>query len=665
MRIRKGFFSLEKGIDYRAADTLYETRRDTDSLRISTLRHEGFMGDRLGGSILDLEISTPGSGIIAFRMTRKRGSIPSAVRIFDLPRGPFESAENDEGIAFRADGVLATFRRDPFALEISAADGTKLAGTAESGIGFGTSAAIGEFINLRFNIEPGELFYGLGERFSPFIRNGQSVELRNEDEATSSDKTYKNIPFIVSSRGYGLFINDAGRISMEIATEDNSVLSIVAPGREVELCFIHGPSVKDAVARYARLTGLPKHVPAWSFGLWLTTSFTTHYDEKTVLEQVDRMFREGIPVSVFHFDCFWMRERHWCDFQWDTRAFPNPEKMIDSLRQRGTRVCVWINPYISELSSIFPEGSGNGFFLKRQDGSVYQAESWQPGMAYVDFTNPKAREWYKDKLRPLLAMGVDTFKTDFGECIPEDAVYHDHRPAGSMRNLYTLLYNQTVYELLVEVKGEENALVFARSATAGSQAYPVHWGGDSSADYRSMAAGLRGGLSFSFSGGLFWSHDIGGFFGTPTPDLYKRWVAFGLLSSHSRLHGNSGSRVPWNFDEESVAVLRHFAVLRKSISGYLEECAAGIPVMRPMLMEFPDDPTCRYLDRQYMLGPALLVAPIFNDRGEAEYYLPPGFWTDWWTGKIREGEKWFRESTDYFSPPLFVREGFEHVLTKE
>jgi alpha-D-xyloside xylohydrolase len=261
----------------------------------------------------------------------------------------------------------------------------------------------------------------------------------------------------------------------------------------------------------------------------------------------------------------------------------------------------------------------------------------------------------------LLDMGIDCFKTDFGERIPDNAVYHDGSDPRLAHNFYTYLYNKCVFELLEKHHGKGNAMVFARSATAGSQKFPVHWGGDCDATFESMAEDLRGGLSFCMSGAAFWSHDIGGFNGTAGANVYKRWVAFGLLSTHSRLHGSSSYRVPWLFDEEAVAVMKHFAKLKNRLFPYLFAAAHdahqyGRPVMRSMFLEFPHDPACLHLDRQYMLGDALLAAPIFRDDGIAEYFLPSGLWTDFLTGKLVEGGTWRSEKHDFLSLPLLVKE---------
>jgi alpha-D-xyloside xylohydrolase len=300
--------------------------------------------------------------------------------------------------------------------------------------------------------------------------------------------------------------------------------------------------------------------------------------------------------------------------------------------------------------------------VKKTDGSVWQTDLWQAGMGMVDFTNPGACAWYQEKLGRLLDQGVDCFKTDFGERIPvKDIAWHDGSDPVRMHNYYTLLYNRCVFELLGRTRGMGEAVLFARSSSAGGQQMPVHWGGDNFATYASMAETLRAGLSLAASGFGFWSHDISGFEETAPADVYKRWCAFGLLSSHSRLHGSRSYRVPWLFDEEAVDVLRFFTHLKCRLMPYLyqkavEAHAAGVPVMRPMFLEFPDDPACEYLDRQYMLGESLLVAPVFREDGVVETYLPEGVWTNLLDGSVREGGKWYRDQCDFFQLPLWVRE---------
>ncbi len=512
------------------------------------------------------------------------------------------------------------------------------------------------------SLAPGENVYGFGERFTAFVKNGQVVDTWNEDGGTASQVSYKSIPFYMTNRGYGVFVDHSDNVSFETASEKVEYVGFSVPGEELRYYLFYGPEPKAILKRYTALTGRPALPPAWTFGLWLSTSFTTNYDEKTVTGFLDGMQERGIPLSVFHFDCFWMKGFHWCDFEWDQEVFPDVEGMLKRYHDRGLKICVWINPYIAQGTPAFKEAAGKGYLLMRADQKgVRQTDNWQAGMGLVDFTNPAACEWYEEKLSRLLSMGVDCFKTDFGERIPVDVSWFDGSDPQAMHNYYTFLYNRCVFQLLKRMKGEKEAVLFARSATAGCQQFPVHWGGDCSANYASMAETLRGGLSFAMSGFSFWSHDIGGFEHTAPADVYKRWLAFGLLSSHSRLHGSSSYRVPWAFDEEACEVARHFVQLKCSLMPYLyakavEAHEEGTPVMRPMVFEYPKDPACGFLDMQYMLGESLLVAPVFNEEGKGCYYLPEGLWTDWQTGEVKEGGRYYQGVYDYFSLPLYVKE---------
>lgn len=517
------------------------------------------------------------------------------------------------------------------------------------------------FMREQLSLAPGEYVYGLGERFTAFLKNGQTVDMWNEDGGTASELTYKNIPFYVTNKNYGIFVNHPEKVSFEVASEQVERVQFSIPGHSVEYVVIGGGSIPQVIANYNRLTGKPALPPAWSFGLWLSTSFTTSYDEATVNSFIDGMAERELPLHVFHFDCFWMQACEWCNFTWDPETFPDPPAMLARLKKKGLKICVWINPYIAQKSSLFEEAKENHYLLERPNGDVWQWDRWQAGMGIVDFTNPDAWNWYQQKLKALLDMGVDCFKTDFGERIPTDAVYHDGSDPVKMHNYYTYLYNKCVFELLVRERGEGDAVLFARSATTGSQQFPIHWGGDCWGTYESMAESLRGGLSLCMSGFGFWSHDIGGFEKTAPADVYKRWVAFGLLSTHSRLHGSSSYRVPWLFDEEAVDVLRFFTNLRCQLMPYLWEQAnhtaqSGVPMMRSMVMEF-NDAACKYIDSQYMLGEKLLVAPIFNAEGKAEYYLPKGRWVHLLTGECREGGRYYEEPYNYFGLPLYMRPG--------
>lgn len=513
----------------------------------------------------------------------------------------------------------------------------------------------------RLDLGVGETVYGLGERFTALVRNGQTVETWNRDGGTSTEQAYKNIPFYLTNRGYGVLVNHPECVSFEIGSEKVSKVQFSVEGEYLEYFVIDGPTPKAVLERYTRFTGRPALPPAWSFGLWLTTSFTTNYDEETVNRFIDGMAERNLPLHVFHFDCFWMKAFQWCDFEWDPATFPDPEGMLRRLKAKGLKICVWINPYIGQKSPLFREGMEKGYLLKRPNGAVWQWDKWQPGQGIVDFTNPAACDWYAGHLKRLVGMGVDCFKTDFGERIPTDVAWYDGSDPQKMHNHYAFLYNELVWNVLKETVGEAEAVLFARSASVGAQQFPVHWGGDCYANYESMAESLRGGLSIGLSGFGFWSHDIGGFENTAPAHVYKRWCAFGLLSSHSRLHGSKSYRVPWAYDDEACDVVRHFTQLKCRLMPYLyrqsvlaHEC--GTPVMRAMMLEYPEDPACDYLDRQYMLGDSLLVAPVFSEAGDVSFYLPQGRWTHLWQNDELTGSRWHRQRHDFLSLPVYVRD---------
>ncbi len=662
MKFTDGFWEFRPGVTPHFAVHVSDIEVAPDALTVyGTTKRLTHRGDTLNIGLLTVRFTSPQANIIRVQITHHKGTRPT------LPNFPLQPHPTPD-LLIRNEAPFASLTSGDLTVRIDKGENWRVEYWAGSrlltqsgwrGIGY-VDTENGRFIHEQLGLSVGECVYGLGERFTPFVKNGQVVDLWNEDGGTSSEQAYKNIPFYLTNRGYGVFINHPELVSLEVASEKVERVQFSVPGESLDYFLINGPTPKEVLNRYTALTGRPALPPAWSFGLWLSTSFTTDYDEATVTRFVQGMAERDIPLHVFHFDCFWMKEFHWSNFEWDSRVFPDPEGMLQRLKERGLRICLWINPYIAQRSALFDEGLAGGYLVKKANGDVWQWDRWQAGMALVDFTNPDACRWFGDKLRGLLDMGVDCFKTDFGERIPTDVVYHDGSNPMRMHNFYTHLYNQTVFQVLVEARGRNEAVLFARSATAGGQQFPVHWGGDSTATFASMAESLRGGLSLALSGFGFWSHDIGGFEQTASVDVYKRWCAFGLLSSHSRLHGSSSYRVPWFYDEEAVAVLRQFTRLKCRLMPYLYAAARqaheqGVPMLRAMILEFPDDPACDYLDRQYMLGDSLLVAPIFRSDHVVDYYLPTGRWTHFLSGEEVEGGGWRRESYDFFSLPLWVR----------
>jgi alpha-D-xyloside xylohydrolase len=664
MKFTDGHWMMREGVTPTYAVEVLDVAATADGMRILAPTYPvRNRRDLQSGAVLTLDVTAPLPDVIGVRITHHAGTARKSPQFELFPAGGTPETDVDSEAAVLTSGELSVRvrRGEPWLVEFVADGRTLTSGGAKDTAIMSTSDGA-HHLAQRLGLGVGDAVYGLGERFGPLVKNGQVVDIWNADGGTCTEQAYKNVPFFLTNAGYGVLVNHPGAVSFEVGSEDVSKVQFSVEAQSIEYFVIYGPTPKEILSKYTALTGRPALPPAWSFGLWLSTSFNTDYDEATVTSFIEGMAERDLPLSVFHFDCFWMRELSWCDFEWDPKVFPDPRGMLARLKARGLRVCVWINPYVAQRSALFEEGKARGYFLKRPNGDVWQWDLWQPGLAVVDFTNPEACEWFASKLDALLDMGVDCFKSDFGERIPTDVVYYDGADPTEMHNYYTYLYNKTVFDLLRKRRGERDAVVFARSATVGTQQFPVHWGGDNLSTPESMAESLRGGLSLTMSGFGFWSHDIGGFEGTPEAWLFKRWIAFGLLSSHSRLHANYSYRVPWAFDEEAVDVLRKFTKLKATLMPYLYQAARvahldGVPVMRAMVVEFPDDPACVHLDRQYMLGTDLLVAPVFTEDGRVSYYVPDGEWTHYLTGETVTGPRWVAEEHGFDSVPLLVRPG--------
>ncbi len=664
MKFTKGYWMNLPGVENADCVQIREVRIEKDRVYLYAVPYP--QNERaMGGPVLELFLSSPRPDVIRIQAYHFMGSAKKEPQ-FELYGEPhaLDAAETETGLVLKSGKTELRVTKSPASFTYYY-EGKKL---TQIGDRFGhamlstVKTPEGPFMRCQFDLDIGEKVYGLGERFTPFVKNGQVVDMWNEDGGTCSEISYKNIPFYMTNRGYGVLVNTSGKASFEVCSEVVTRVQFSVPGEKLDFMVIGGGDGKTVLQNYTALTGRPALPPAWSFGLWLTTSFTTSYDEKTVSSFVDGMAQRRIPLHVFHFDCYWMRENEWCSFHWDEAMFDDAPGMLARMKkEKHLKICVWINSYIGQKSPLFREAAEKGYLLKRENGDIWQWDLWQAGMGIVDFTNPAAWKWYQDKLRALLDMGVDCFKTDFGERIPTDAVYYDGSDPELMHNYYTYLYNKCVFELLEEYKGKQEACLFARSATVSGQKFPVHWGGDCSSNYLSMSESLRAGLSLCLSGFGFWSHDISGFEGTAPADVYKRWAAFGLLSTHSRLHGSNSYRVPWLFDEEAVDVLRKFTNLKCTLMPYLYSAAVythetGVPSMRAMVLEFPEDIPCADLDRQYMLGESLLVAPVFTKEGDVDYYLPEGVWTGFLDNRAVEGGKWLHEVHDFMSLPLMARE---------
>lgn len=520
------------------------------------------------------------------------------------------------------------------------------------------------------DLEPDEVIYGLGERFDSVARNGKTVDFYNKDAVgTTSPRTYVNVPFFLSTKGYGLFLNSSALTDWQIGTLDVSAIQFGVWENRLEYFVIAGRTPREILSGYCSLTGFSQLPPLWSFGLWMSRNSYTSWE---VAEDIGRKTRENdIPCDVLCLDTAWF-DRDWnCDLKFSADRFGEPEKHMAQLKEDGFHICLWQYNFIppNEDNDHYHEAVAHGYLSKNEKGEPYQLPperqgSWGKDVT-VDFSNPGARQWYAEKIAALIKLGAGVIKTDFGEGIALDAHYHSI-DAKYFHNLYSLVYNHVVSNAIKSVSGEN--IVWARSGTAGSQRYPLHWGGDSQCTFDALAGTLRGALSIGISGIPFFSHDIGGFIGTPNDELYVRWAQLGLFSSHSRCHGcgDYTYREPWRFSKEACDIFRFYDKLRYSLMPYIyaeaEKCTkTGLPMMRALILEYPEDRNVRFIDDEYLFGDSLLIAPVLKPLARTtvrNVYLPKGVWFDYFTReRIESTGMWIRRNVDLKTMPIYVKEG--------
>lgn len=500
------------------------------------------------------------------------------------------------------------------------------------------------------SLSPEEKIFGFGESFTQFNKRGQKVVLWVDDaNGTQNETMYKPIPFYMSSRGYGVFMHHSTPITVDVGKYYNPINSMMIGDDEADLFFFLGEP-KDILDEYTELTGKAAMPPLWSFGFWM--SRITYFSEAEGREVTQKLRDYEIPSDVLHFDTGWFGVDWRSDYTFPEDRFPNPEKMISDFKEDGFHISLWQLPYFTPKNSLFPEIVENGYAVKDRKGNIPYED------AILDMSNPEAVKWYQDKLRPLLEMGVGAIKVDFGEAAPENGIYASGRTGWYEHNLYPLRYNKAVAELTEDIHG--SPFIWARSTWAGSQRYPVHWGGDPATTTSAMSATLRSGLSMGLSGFTFWSHDIGGFVTATPEDVYKLWTPFGMLTSHVRSHGNPPTE-PWEYSDEFLDLFRKADNMRYRLMPYIYAQAKvnsenGWPMLRALFVDYPEDPGSWEIDNQYLFGSDMLVAPLFEDTGERHVYLPPGTWIDYQTGKTYENG-WHTIETGEIPIVVLVKSG--------
>jgi alpha-D-xyloside xylohydrolase len=516
-----------------------------------------------------------------------------------------------------------------------------------------------------FHARPNEKFTGTGERFAKLDLSGRTFILENTDGwGVNNRRAYKNIPFYLTSRPYGLFIHTSAHTRLSLADISTRAAQGLVEEPGLDLFVIGGGTVEQVVYNYRCLTGFPQDVPVWSYGIWM--SRMTYFSEEEV-RTVAKKLREGdFPCDVLHLDTGWFAKDWVCEWEFSRERFLDPETFIKNLKEDGYRVTLWQMPNLGEGNKLFEMAVEKGYVAPNptQNGKAGSDFSAQMIGGRIDFSNPEAVEWYQGLLERLLKMGVAAIKTDFGEDLHFDAEYQ--MPAAKLHNLYALLYQQAAYDITKKIRGE--GLIWARSSWAGSQRYPLHWGGDCACTWDGLAGSLRGGLHLGLSGFAFWSHDVPGFHGVPNfmnswpaDDLYVRWTQFGVFTSHFRYHGTS-PREPYEYPAVAE-IVRQWWKLRYALIPYLVEqgkrvIRTGLPMLQALIFHHEDDLTCWHIDDQYYFGDAFLVAPIINSEGVRDVYLPTGEWVDFWTGERLEGSRWLKQvKMPLERMPIYVKSG--------
>jgi alpha-D-xyloside xylohydrolase len=505
-------------------------------------------------------------------------------------------------------------------------------------------------INPVFSLSPNEKIVGCGESFTSLNKVGQKVNLFVTDpQGPETADMYKPIPFFMSSRGYGMFMHTSAPVTCDFGASYVGTTKLFMKDEALDL-FLFWGEPQTILDEYTSLVGKTAMPPLWSFGTWMSRiTYTTQQEGYDVAANL-RKYR--IPSDVIHFDTGWFETDWQCDYKFAPSRFKDPQKMIDDLLKQGFHISLWQLPYFTPKNKYYNEIIEQGLYVKNADGSLPYED------AVLDFSNPKTVSWYQDKLSGLLKMGVGAIKVDFGEGAPLEGFYASGKGGLYEHNIYPVRYNRAVAEVTKRIKGDN--IIWARSAWAGSQRYPLHWGGDAANTNVAMLSDMRGGLSLGLSGFSFWSHDMGGFVLSSPENLYRRWLPFGFLSSHTRAHGAPPTE-PWLYNESFVKIFRACAEMKYKLMPYVyaqaKDCTErGLPMLRALCVEYPEDVAVWSIDDQYLFGRDILVAPLFEDETERDVYLPGGKWIDYQSGKVYD-KGWNKIAVGAIPAVILVRDG--------
>jgi alpha-D-xyloside xylohydrolase len=629
------------------------------------------------GDLLTAQVTAAGEGIIRVRLSTDPAARTRSARVLplthpDLGYRPDVRVE-DGMIRIVAGALTAEVSLEPWRIRfVETGTGRVLVRTAPGVVDisgrmrtapFGVSTMDGRVIAYHetFALPADEVLAGTGERFLPLDLRGQRPVMWNFDAfGSESDRAYKNVPFYQSSRGYGVVVDSGMPIEFDFGASTQSVTQIVVPDDLIDYYVLAGPTPTAVLDRFDRLTCRPATPPKWAFGSWISSGFFVDTQDE-VMQRARTIREHGIPCDVLHLDTYWQPDGKWSELRWNPQTFPDPDAMLAELGAMGFKVCLWMNSYLSVNSDRFTEAADKDYLLRRQDGTPYVADSWHgsyPECGIVDFTNPDATAWFQDLLRPLARQGVQVFKTDFAEGVPADAVAFNGMTGAELHNVYSLLFNDAVSAVTREVHG--HSMVWARSSYLGGQRHAAQWGGDTMCSYPALASSMNGGLAHGLSGVPFWSHDTGGFSGTPSDELFLRWAQFGALSPLLRFHGTT-SREPWRYPAVEADVIEALR-LRYRLLPYLYTAAlragqTGEPVMRALMVDSPGDPLAWRAEHEYRLGTDLLVAPVITEDQQRHVYLPEGEWADWFSGEVVAGPASVHATPVMTEFPLFARVG--------